>query len=99
MENTISDVSATARGVSAHAMPASISGVGLVARAVPAGDAVSGRHQARDDQRAHGAKADEADLHGYFQNSLLAILAPSASAANFAHTTSGSTAACPTQVP
>ena len=36
---------------------------------------------------------------GYFQNCRDAIRAPSASAANFAHTTSGSTAACPTQVP
>ena len=35
----------------------------------------------------------------YFQNCFDAILAPSASAASFAHTTSGSTAACPTQVP
>src|SRR6516164_9043546 len=35
----------------------------------------------------------------YFQNRLLAIRAPSASALNFAQTRSGSTAACPTQVP
>src|SRR5262245_34487682 len=36
---------------------------------------------------------------GYFQNSRDARRAPSAMAANFANTTSGSTAACPTQVP
>src|SRR5581483_1910476 len=35
----------------------------------------------------------------YFQNCLLAILAPSAIAENLANTTSGSTAAWPTQVP
>ena len=34
-----------------------------------------------------------------FQNCLLAMRAPSAMAANLAHTTSGSTAAWPTQVP
>ena len=39
------------------------------------------------------------EMYCYFQNCLLAIRAPSAIAANFAHTTSGSTAACPTQVP
>ena len=33
------------------------------------------------------------------QNSRVAMRAPSAMAANFAKTTSGSTAACPTQVP
>jgi hypothetical protein len=36
---------------------------------------------------------------GYFQNCREASRAPSAIAASFAHTTSGSTAAWPTQVP
>lgn len=35
----------------------------------------------------------------YFQNCFVAMRAPSAIAANFAQTTCGSTAACPTQVP
>ena len=35
----------------------------------------------------------------HFQNSREAICAPSANDASLAHTTSGSTAACPTQVP
>jgi hypothetical protein len=35
----------------------------------------------------------------YFQNCFVAMRAPSAIAANLAHTTSGSTAAWPTQVP
>jgi len=39
------------------------------------------------------------NLDAYFQNCLVAMRAPSAMAANFAHTTSGSTAAWPTQVP
>jgi hypothetical protein len=39
------------------------------------------------------------DIAQCFQNSREAMRAPSAIAAIFAHTTSGSTAACPTQVP
>ena len=53
-------------------------------------------------QREGPLAAGERNLNYYLylpQNSLLAILAPSAIAASFAHTTCGSTAACPTQVP
>ena len=59
--------------------------------------------------RARAAIADvprglaEAVPNGFaapvFQNRFVAMRAPSAIAASFAHTTSGSTAACPTQVP
>ena len=38
-------------------------------------------------------------IRPYVQNWRVAMRAPSAMAANFAHTTSGSTAAWPTQVP
>ena len=38
-------------------------------------------------------------VKAYFQNCFVAMRAPSTMAANFAHTTSGSTAAWPTQVP
>src|SRR5271157_3792055 len=38
-------------------------------------------------------------VEAYFQNCRVAMRAPSAMAANFAQTTSGSTAAWPTQVP
>ena len=41
----------------------------------------------------------EAGTLTHFQNCRVAIRAPSAKAANFAQTTSGSTAAWPTQVP
>src|SRR5262245_22703624 len=43
--------------------------------------------------------ATAAIVKAYFQNCFVAMRAPSAMAANFAHTTSGSTAAWPTQVP
>ena len=63
MVNTISDSSATARGVSAQRMPAAIRSVGLVARPVPAGDGVPGIHQAGHDQLSHRAEPDESDVH------------------------------------
>ena len=51
----------------------------------------------RPQARARGRRSDRRDQ--CFQNSRDASLAPSAIAFIFAHTTSGSTAACPTQVP
>ena len=36
---------------------------GLVARPIPAGDFVSGLHQARHDQLPHGAQADKSEFH------------------------------------
>ena len=47
----------------------------------------------------HKARHDGGGGASYFQNCFVAIRAPSAIAAIFAHTTSGSTAAWPTQVP
>jgi hypothetical protein len=50
-------------------------------------------------RRAFRALGARWEPMSYFQNRSVAIRAPSASAVNFAQTMSGSTAACPTQVP
>ena len=63
IENTISEASATARGVGRERHAGGDQRLGLVPRPVPAGDLVSGRHQPGHDQCAHGAKADKSDVH------------------------------------
>src|SRR4029077_17550374 len=74
IENTISDFSATARGLSAHVIPSSISGAALsrerfqpVTRcpaAIRRGTiSAPPPHQARDDPPPHRAETDEAEVH------------------------------------
>ena len=52
----LSFAASTARDLGAQSL-------GLVARAVPAGDGVSGRHQARHDESAHRAQTYKSEIH------------------------------------
>jgi hypothetical protein len=68
IENTISECSAIARGVSPIFIPASISGCALSReRFQPVSDRVPGLHQPGHDQSAHRAQSHKPNIHdAYF---------------------------------